>query len=45
MAEWSTPESITARMRSRWADGSLLTAHLRGQTCPVLDLSLIHISR
>ena len=40
MAEWSTPESITARMRSRWADGSLLTAHLRGQTCPVLDVPL-----
>lgn len=40
MADWSTPESITARVRRLWSDGSLLRAHLLGQDCPVIDVPL-----
>ncbi len=40
MADWSTPETVATRARRRWADGSLLTDHLRGTPCPVIDVPL-----
>lgn len=37
---WSTPEDVAAKVRRRWADGSLLRSFAKGQPFPVVDVPL-----
>lgn len=37
---WSTPEDIAAKVRRRWADGSLLRAHAQGDPFEPVELRL-----
>lgn len=40
MAEWSTPASVAARLRTRWRSGALLRAHAEREAFAVVDLPL-----
>ncbi len=40
MTSWTTPEDITARVRRRWVDGSLLSAYVAGRPCPVVEVPI-----
>lgn len=37
MTDWTTPEHLTARVRRRWDDGTLLRAYLDGAECPTIS--------
>lgn len=38
--QWTSPADIEARLRRHWDSGLLLTAHAKGEDCPVLDIPL-----
>lgn len=39
-ARWSTPDDVVARVRRRWADGSLLRAFAEAEPFPVIEVPL-----
>lgn len=39
-ATWSTPDDVAAKVRRRWADGSLLRAYATGEPFPVVEVPL-----
>jgi hypothetical protein len=40
MAQWSTPDTVRAKLRRRWDTGSFLTARARGECFDAVDLPI-----